>query len=598
MSSFLGAKGKRVFLIYLFTFLLFLLSAPPDSYCNQVKKELSKALSSYSEGAYLEALSRFEELVQNFPQDSHFSIFKLMIAKCHYNLENFPQAEKAFKDFLKEFPKSRYSPLCHFYLGNIKYLNGKHLNSALEFTRALEEGDKKTKKVAFESLLPLLKIKLEQSELEKLAQENKDREIYPEILFWCGKREFKLGNYSKAEKIFEDYLVSSPDGPRAEEVKEYLELASRLLEKGIGIGVLAPTSGPYAEYGESMIRGIKLALEESDRKVKLFIRDTQGDPIQATLVSRKLIREDQVSAIIGPLRSECTIGASATAQNYKVPLITPTSNQEGIADLGDFIFQFSPSIQKIGERIAQFAVKELNIRKIVILSPDDTYGEDACQGFETKVKELGAIILAKEVYTPESTDFSPQLKKIREILWKEKMEREGGFDSTKYLDRFGKPILKEDISVEVDGFFLPIYPEDVALIPPQIAFFEIQTRLLGTESWGQKDILNLSQQFTEGVVFASDFYQEKNSNSVSGFKTNFELLYKKSPDKAAFLSYDAMRVLLTSLKSASSPDTIKDNLLKIKGFKGTRSEIGFNPDGENTNIGIYLFQDGEIKRLK
>jgi branched-chain amino acid transport system substrate-binding protein len=589
---------QRVFFLHLFFFLLLSLGSPGDSYCSQVEKELSGALSSYSEGNYSKALSRFEKLAQNFPQDTHFSIFRLMMAKCQYNIKDFAQAQKSFEDFLNEFPQSRLIPLCHFYLANIKYINGDLLGSALQFVQALKAGDQKTKRLAFESLLLLLESNLDQDQLEQLAQNSEGKEIHPEVLFFWGKKELTIGAYTRAQEIFRDYLNLYPQGQRTKRVKEYSEEISHLLEEGIGVGILAPTSGPYAEYGESMTRGIKLALEGSDRKVKLFIRDTQGDPVQAALLTRRLIEEDQVSVIVGPLRSECTISASATAEIFKVPLITPTSNQEGIADLGDFIFQFSPSTQKIGERIARFAVKELKMREIVILLPDDSYGENATLGFEKAARELGARIPIQEVYAPGSTDFSPQLKKIREILWKEKMEREGGFGSTRYLDQSGKPIPIDEIPVEVDGFFLPVYPEDIALITPQIAFFKIQTQLLGTEGWGQKEILNQSRQYNDGVVFASDFYQEENSSFGSNFKKDFELLYKKTPDKVAFLSYFSMRVLLAALQNASTPEGIRSNLLKIKRVKGMADKIEFNSSGENISIGIYLFQDGEIERLK
>ena len=177
------------------------------------------------------------------------------------------------------------------------------------------------------------------------------------------------------------------------------------------------------------------------------------------------------------------------------------------------------------------------------------------------------------------------------------MEKEGS-DSPKYPDRYGKPIPKSDAPVKVDGFFLPIYPDDVTLITPQITFFKIQAKLLGTEGWGDEKILDISRQFTQGVIFASDFYIEEHNSSVVDFKKDFELSYKKTPDKVAFLSYDAMRMLLTSLKDASTPESIKDNLLKIKRFKGISGEIDFAPNGENTNIGIYSYQNGEIKRLK
>lgn len=589
---------RKVFFIYLFPSLLFLLASPPDSRCDEVKEEWNKALSSYSEGDYPEALPRFEALARNFPQDKRFSIFKLMLAKCQYHMQNYVKAEKSFADFIDDFPQSRFMPSCHFYLGNIKYVRGELLGSAWEFVQALEGDDQKTKELALRSLVLLLKSNLEKDQLEELARKTEGKEIHPGVLFFWGKKELNTGSYSRAKEIFENYLKTYPGAQRAEKAREYSDQLSYLLEEGIGIGILAPVSGPYAEYGESMTRGIKLALEDSERKVKLFIRDTQGDPVQAALLSRRLIEEDRVSVIVGPLRSECTIGASATAQIFNVPLITPTSNQEGIADLGDFIFQFSPSTRKIGEAVARFAVNELNVKDVVIMSPDDSYGQDATLGFRREAEESGAKILIQEVYTPGSTDFGPQLKKIREILWEKKMEREGGFDSTKYVDKSGEPIPLEEIPVEVDGFFLPVYPEDIALISPQIAFFKIQTRLLGTEGWGQKEILNLSRQFTEGVVFASDFYQQENSSFGRNFKEDFELSFKKAPDKVAFLSYFSMRFLLAALKNASAPEDIRSNLLKIKGVKEIEDKIDLGAGGENTSIGIYVFQNGEIERVK
>ena len=592
------SSARKVFFIYLFPFLLFLFVSPPDSHCDEVKEEWNRALSSYSEGDYAEALSRFEALARDSPQDRRFSIFKLMLAKCQYHMQNYVKAEKSFGDFLDDFPQSRFIPSCHFYLGNIKYVKGELLGSAWEFVQALEGDDQKTKELALKSLVLLLESNLGKDQLEELARKTEGKEIHPEVLFFWGKKELNTGSHSRAKEIFENYLKTYPGAQRAEKAREYSEQLSYLLEEGIGIGILAPLSGPYAEYGESMTRGIKLALEDSERKVKLFIRDTQGDPVQAALLSRRLIEEDRVSVIVGPLRSECTIGASATAQIFKVPLITPTSNQEGIADLGDFIFQFSPSTRKIGEAVARFAVKELNIRDVVVISPDDSYGQDATLGFQTEAEESEAEILIQEVYTPGSTDFGPQLKKIRELLWEKKMEREGGFDSTKYLDKSGEPIPLDEIPVEVDGFFLPVYPEEIALISPQIAFFKIQTRLLGTEGWGQKEILNLSRQFTDGVVFASDFYQQENSSFGRKFKEDFELSFKKTPDKVAFLSYFSMRFLLDALKNASAPEDIRSNLLKIKGVREIEDKIDLGPGGENTSIGIYVFQNGEIERVK
>ncbi len=97
--------------------------------------------------------------------------------------------------------------------------------------------------------------------------------------------------------------------PGSKEFKQARLLLQEAMEKSeneIVIGLLAPISGSWQDYGRSMAEGARLAIDifRSDGfSVDLAIRDTEGDPILAAKVAKTLADEEPI-AVVGPLRSE------------------------------------------------------------------------------------------------------------------------------------------------------------------------------------------------------------------------------------------------------------------------------------------------------
>ena len=79
-----------------------------------------------------------------------------------------------------------------------------------------------------------------------------------------------------------------------------------LAEEVIKIGSLATLEGPFAVLGQDGIRGIKLALQQwnytaGGKKIELSIMSTDATPDSATGAVRKLVEQDKVDIVIGPL---------------------------------------------------------------------------------------------------------------------------------------------------------------------------------------------------------------------------------------------------------------------------------------------------------
>ena len=74
----------------------------------------------------------------------------------------------------------------------------------------------------------------------------------------------------------------------------------------IKIGVMATLEGTYTVLGEDGVRGLKVAMNKFDNKIgdkeiELVIGATDASPDSAVRAARKLVEQDQVDVVIGPL---------------------------------------------------------------------------------------------------------------------------------------------------------------------------------------------------------------------------------------------------------------------------------------------------------
>ena len=559
----------------------------------EVEERLKEAHQSYSEKNYSRSKEILTYLTGSFPDDPHFSYFKFMIAKCEYHLKDYHAAYRRFEDFTEEFPQSRFIPACYFMLGNINYLLDKRFESAQNFVLGYQKAkDDESKKLTAKSIEPLLKEELSESELDQLAQQNKEGKLAPKIFFWLGKRRLESKNYHKAQEALTYYQNNFPNGSDIKKVSLLLKKFPSSTSQILKVGVLAPLTDDYSNYGESMLKGINLAFGYSFMQtgLELVVKDTEGDPIRATSLSKKLIEDEGVISIIGPLKSQSTLGAGMAAGGAQIPLISPTASQKGIGGLSEFIFQLSPSDQTKGKSLAEFVIKEMKLSDFVMIVSDDPGAWGLAQSFEEESKKSGAKIVALEYFSEETADFIPALRRIKRIL----LEK----PPSDYTSEEEESFINE-IPVKVDGFFIAAGGDQMLKILPAIFFLKINTTLIGTEGCGNREVLNLAQNLNQELIFTSDSYHLKDDQAFRSFSALYHNKYKEEPDRVAALGFDAANLLISILeKRDTSTEKIRDSLVKIKDFRGASGTIEFDQHGENKNISIYRCHAGGVERLR
>jgi len=132
----------------------------------------------------------------------------------------------------------------------------------------------------------------------------------------------------------------------------------------IRIGVYASLTGTTATFGQSTQKGVEMAVAETNssggvlgKQLRVFIEDDQGKPEEAQTVVTRLINRDRVIAVIGETASSRSLAAAPICQQSGIPMVTPSSTNPKVTQVGDFIFRvcFIDSFQ--GAVMAKFAAK-------------------------------------------------------------------------------------------------------------------------------------------------------------------------------------------------------------------------------------------------
>ena len=113
----------------------------------------------------------------------------------------------------------------------------------------------------------------------------------------------------------------------------------------IVVGYYGDLSGRTSNFGQSTKEGVLMAADEinkagglNGRQVQILSEDDEGRPEKAATVVTKLIDQDKVVALLGEVASGNTLAAAPKAQGAKVPMISPSSTNPAVTQVGDYIF--------------------------------------------------------------------------------------------------------------------------------------------------------------------------------------------------------------------------------------------------------------------
>jgi ABC-type branched-subunit amino acid transport system substrate-binding protein len=189
----------------------------------------------------------------------------------------------------------------------------------------------------------------------------------------------------------------------------------------IVFGQSAALSGPAAELGIEMRRGIMAAFAEANaaggitgRRIELVSRDDRYEPEAAVASTTALIREDKVFALIGEVGTPTSAAAEPIARSAGVPFIAPFTGAEFLRDpkLRNVV-NIRASYFEETETIVERLVADRGLRRIAVLYQDDSYGRSGLAGVDQALARRSMKPVAAGTYVRNTTAVKTALLGIR-----------------------------------------------------------------------------------------------------------------------------------------------------------------------------------------
>lgn len=347
----------------------------------------------------------------------------------------------------------------------------------------------------------------------------------------------------------------------------------------VKIGSASPLTGPQAHIGIDIRNGVQLAIEDANaagveiggRKVKLELvaEDDEANPTKAATVAQKLV-DSKVVAVIGHFNSGASIPASKVYSDAGVPQISPSSTNPKYTQQGfKTTFRVVAHDDQQGPTLGNFATGNLKAKKVAVIDDSTAYGQGLADAFEKTAKNGGAQIVAREHTTDKDTDFKAILTRIK--------GRSPDLIMFGGIDPQAGPMVK------------------------QMAELGIKAKYIGGDGMQTPNFIKLAGPAAEGVMASMPGLPKEKMPGGASFLQKYKAKFNQDVELFAPMGYDAVMVIVDSMKRAGSTDPAKflAEVGKTK-YDGVIGPIAFDDKGDLKNgpITIYVVKGGKWEPLE
>lgn len=336
------------------------------------------------------------------------------------------------------------------------------------------------------------------------------------------------------------------------------------------IGLTAALTGGAAAYGKSEEEGVRLAVEEINKKgdfpIDLLVEDTKAVPADSMNATKKLIQE-KVSMIIGPMTSNEAKAAGPIIQNAKVPSLEISVTAENITDIGDCIFRNSVPESKNIPQTVKKTHKLLGYKTAAILYAHDNEQHVTAQKyFQKTMEEEGVQVIDVETFGSKDSEYSAQLTNIQHKA--------------------------------PDVIVVCSYYQEGSRILKKMREMGMDQPVLGDNGFVSPELGKMAGSAADNVYVSSMWSADRKDEKVQKFVENYTKAYGRAPDQFAASAYDGVYMAMDAMQRAGTTTDhkkIRDALAQMKDFKGVCGTFSFDEKRDPVvDLILMKMQDGKF----
>ena len=331
----------------------------------------------------------------------------------------------------------------------------------------------------------------------------------------------------------------------------------------VKIGVILSLTGSGAPYGNSIQRGVDLAVSEinaaggmqifegGQKPITLIRRDVQSDRAVGVQAAREIL-DTGVVAAIGADVSDVTLAIAPLFQEASVVLMSPSSSAPKLSDAGDFIYRNYPSDDLEALNTADHIFNKTGLREAAVIAQQSEFGLGHITSFTRRFRTLGGREIGQESYpaTAAAEDYARLAQSIE--------------------------------SVDPPAVYIGGYTADTAAVARALRDAGSDAALFATGAFLPAELQEADLASVEGLRFPLPSWDPESADeNVRQFVAAFDGQYGMTPDAYAAHGYDAMNILALAIREAGlDPQELRFHLNGMNPYPGVTGATDFDDNGD------------------
>lgn len=526
---------KRRFLLFPLFASLVLICLPG---CGPVKDEDSpEGLTALADraleaGNVTDALRYYSMASEKFPDDPRYAAWQLGMGESLFEMGRLDESLEACMEAFDNAVDAHTKASARLLAAKIGYQRGAY-TSSMDDLLGLNPENLDGKR--YDESVELIRSLLERMEMDYLTREPVSGWAQVFFLLELEKRYAAQGDINKAVMVGMEIDRLFPEAHQ-----RYGRPEIETVEGGF-IALVLPLSGEGSAYAERVRTGVELAFERNSdlfRNTPTFaVFDCSGDSAGIGEIMSSLGGNPLCLGVIGPLTSRNAEIAAPIAQEWSLPMITPTATSSNLDSYGSHVYRLVVSRGDEAAAVAEYAVRRAGCSTFAIIHEFTSESVSGAEQFSAVVRELGGEIVGMEGYETGATDYRDQINAIK----------------------YSYP----------DGVFLPVTAWDAIQLAPQLRFYRVDARLFGTSGWDDEILLQQGGEYVEGSVFPVSFGSGSMNPATARFAYFYQRKYGVQPNILSAQGFDTAEMVLGAWEGSSpSRSSLEDHLQDIQVYFG------------------------------
>jgi branched-chain amino acid transport system substrate-binding protein len=348
--------------------------------------------------------------------------------------------------------------------------------------------------------------------------------------------------------------------------------------KPIKVGALFAITGkasnlgaPEAKTAEMLVAKINEAGGVNGQKIQLIVKDTGGKPENAVSLTKQLIEEEQVFAIIGPSTSGETLAIKNICQEARIILLSCAAAETIVNPVASYVFK-TPQKDSDAVKLIYKTMKARGISKVGVIASNEGFGMAGTVQLKKLAEENGMTIAISEAYDAQATDLTDVLTKLK-----------------------GK-----DIQAVINWSIVPAQ----SLVAKNMKQIGLDVPLFQSHGFGNIKYVQAGGEAANGTIFPcgrlliADVLPDNHPQKavLTKYKKDYESQYKEDVSTFGGHAYDALLILTEAIKKSKSTDRdkVRDAIENLTGVVGTAGVFNFSAADHN-GLSIDAFEMLTVK---